>query len=93
MTEQEEREKMAKEIGDALLHYKTNIMKNAEAIEKRFLKLSIDPCHTFHEKTNRYRGAFDIVEIMYHYGLISYSLCVELEKRINYNNAREILKD
>ena len=65
----------------------------AEAIEKRFLELSIDPCYTSHEKNNRYRGAFDIVETMYHYGVISYSLCVELEKRINYNNTREILKE
>ena len=91
MTEQEERKKMAKEIKNALLLYEINIKENAEAIEKRFLELAIDPRCTFYEKTNRYRGAFDLVDAMYKCGVISRKLCAELERRINDNNLREII--
>lgn len=94
MTEQEKaRENKAKIITNYLSGYRIITMKNAEIITKKFLELSIDPCYTQHERTNRYRGAFDIIEAMYNCGVIPYSLCVELEKRINDNNAMEILKE
>lgn len=83
MTEQEEREKMAKEIENAIFRYKTNIRKNAKEIEKQFLKLAIEPANNIYEKFHRLRGAFDLVDVMQNCGVLSRDLCIALKKRIN----------
>lgn len=90
MTEQEKKQRIA--IAAAFLRNRNKTKKETDAIIEKFLKESIDYCYTIHEKFNRLRGAFDIVESMYNCSIISRDLCISLEKRINDIFTREMLE-
>lgn len=90
MTEQEKKQRIA--IAAAFLRDGNKAKKEANAITEKFFSESIDPCYTIYEIFNRLRGAFDIVESMYNYSIITRDLCISLKKRINDRFTREMLE-